>query len=137
MELIGYNLFREDRKGGLRGGGVLLYVKSELRSVSFNANSTGEYVCCRILGENNNDLVVGVVYRSDNHGLNMDANESVRHLIRELQPQILLLMGDFNYPDIDWENNDGVGSNSRMFVECLENGFLTQHIKKPRRGQAC
>ena len=34
MELVGYNLFREDRKGGMRGGGVLLYVKSELRSVT-------------------------------------------------------------------------------------------------------
>ena len=137
MELVGYNLFREDRKGGMRGGGVLLYVKSELRSVTFKTISIGEHVCCRILVENNNDLIVGIVYRSDNHGLNMDTNESARQLIRELQPHNFLLMGDFNYPDIDWVNNDGVRPNSRMFLECLEDGFLTQHIKEPTRGQAC
>lgn len=101
MELVGYNLFREDRKGGMRGGGVLLYVKSELRSVTFKTISIGEHVCCRILVENNNDLIVGIVYRSDNHGLNMDTNESARQLIRELQPHKFLLMGDLNYPDID------------------------------------
>ena len=107
LELAGYNLYREDRKGGMKGGGVLLYVRSELRSVFFKSNSIGEHVCCRLLSENNNDLVVGIAYRSDNLGLNMDTNESARQLIRELQPHNFLLMGDFNYPDIDWENNEG------------------------------
>ena len=112
-------------------------MRSELRSVFFKTNSIGEHVCCRLLSENNNDLVVGIAYRSDNLGLNMDTNESARQLIRELQPHNFLLMGDFNYPDIDWENYEGGGPNSRMFLECLEDGFLTQHIKEPTRGQAC
>ena len=101
LVLEGHNLYREDRKGGMKGGGVLLYVRSELRSVFFKTNSIGEHVCCRLLSENNNDLVVGIAYRSDNLGLNMDTNESARQLIRELQPHKFLLMGDLNYPDID------------------------------------
>jgi len=37
LELAGYNLYREDRKGGMKGGGVLLYVRSELRPVFFKS----------------------------------------------------------------------------------------------------
>ena len=90
--------------------------------MSFKTNSIGEHVCCRLLLENNNDLVVGVVYRSDNHGLNMDTNEAARQLIRVTAK--FFTYGRFTYPDIDWENNDGVGPNSRMFLECLEDGFF-------------
>jgi hypothetical protein len=46
-------------------------------------------------------------------------------------------MGDYNYPDIDWENYTGSSTSSQQFLECLEDGFLTQHIKEPTRGSAC
>ena len=138
LELAGYNLYREDRRGGVRGGGVLLYVKSVLRSVYFKTNSEGEHVCCRLLLENDNELVIGVAYRSDNvQRLQRDTNESARQLIRELQSRNFLIMGDFNYPDIDWDTNEGESPNAKMFLECLEDGFLTQHVREPTRGTAC
>ena len=46
-------------------------------------------------------------------------------------------MGDYNYPDIDWDDNVGTTTNSRAFLECLEEGFLTQHVREPTRGEAC
>jgi hypothetical protein len=44
-------------------------------------------------------------------------------------------MGDFNYPNIDWENcnsdRDSTDSIEYKFIDNLEDSFLFQHIKKP------
>ena len=37
-------------------------------------------------------------------------------------------MGDFNYPDIDWSISYGGSVNSQRFVDCVDEGFLTQHV---------
>ena len=46
-------------------------------------------------------------------------------------------MGDFNYPNIDWENcnsnEDSTESIEYTFIENLQDIFLFQHIKKPTR----
>ena len=46
-------------------------------------------------------------------------------------------MGDFNYPDIDWDTwnskGDSTDSVEYKFVECLQDNFLHQHITKPTR----
>jgi len=79
-----------------------------------------------------------VNYRSDNIlRLNVDTHEISRQLIKELQAKNFVLMGDYNYPDIDWEDNVGTTMNSREFLECLEEGFLTQHVRELTRGAAC
>jgi hypothetical protein len=40
-------------------------------------------------------------------------------------------MGDFNYPDIDWENwntkGDNTNSHEYKFVETIQDNFLYQH----------
>jgi hypothetical protein len=46
-------------------------------------------------------------------------------------------MGDFNYPNIDWENCNSNGDSTESieytFIENLQDIFLFQHIKKPTR----
>ena len=37
-----------------------------------------------------------------------------------------VIMGDFNYPNIFWENNTTVYQSSTRFLECLEGCFLIQ-----------
>ena len=46
----------------------------------------------------------------------------------------LLLMGDFNFPDIDWSNNSVIGSSNSLtskFFDITQDLFLTQHIFQP------
>jgi hypothetical protein len=49
----------------------------------------------------------------------------------------ILIMGDFNYPDIDWENwntkGDNTNSHEYKFVETIQDNFLYQHTRKPTR----
>jgi hypothetical protein len=42
-------------------------------------------------------------------------------------------MGDFNYPNIDWEKLDG-DTNSLEFLNLVQDCFLVQHVNVPTRG---
>ena len=140
MGMAGYDMFRADRSGGIRGGGVLLYTKSELGALYYKTKCReGEHICCRVPQKGKGEeIIIGVNYRSDNiQRLNFDTNVASRELIKELQHKNFVIMGDYNYPDIDWENNIGVTNSSKEFLECLEDGFLTQHVREPTRGSAC
>jgi hypothetical protein len=54
-------------------------------------------------------------------------------VIVELHNKTIILMGDFNYPDVDWSTLQAATTESRLFVETLEECFLTQHVKEPTR----
>ena len=41
-------------------------------------------------------------------------------------------MGDFNYPHIDWDTYD-CDKNSEMFVDLVQDCFLTEHVHEPTR----
>ena len=42
-------------------------------------------------------------------------------------------MGDFNFPDIDWENWSSLDSNSQEFIEIIQDTYLQQHVTQPTR----
>ena len=46
------------------------------------------------------------------------------------------MMGDFNFPNIDWNIPRVRGLDGEVFVRCVQEGFLTQHVDKPTRGEA-
>ncbi len=43
----------------------------------------------------------------------------------------LVLMGDFNHPDICWDSGMAGGRQSRRFLESVEDNFLVQVIDGP------
>ena len=45
----------------------------------------------------------------------------------------VLIMGDFNYPAINWENLE-TDNKERESVDLLQNCFLVQHVLAPIRG---
>jgi len=46
----------------------------------------------------------------------------------------LVLVGDFNFPDICWIYYTADREQSWTFLECVGDSFLTQSVKEPRRG---
>ena len=61
-------------------------------------------------------MLIGLVYRSPNSS---DVNnDKLLHLFQDLPTLYphthLLLMGDFNFPDIDWSNNSVFGSSNSL-----------------------
>ncbi|GAB0180659.1 hypothetical protein GRJ2_000531200 [Grus japonensis] len=78
------------------------------------------------------DTIVGVCYRpSDQEDR---AEETLyRQIGAALHSQALVLMVDFNHPDICSRDNTAGHKKSRRFLECIDGNFLLQVIEGPMR----
>ncbi len=121
------------------GRGMLLYVHKHLeaKEVKMKTNFE-ESVFVKIKLNNNDNLLVGLIYRSDSGSA--DNNRNLRRLISEasnLGHSHTLLMGDFNYPDINWNNwstkGDSTESEEYLLLENFRDNFLFQHVDSPTR----
>lgn len=116
-----------------QGRGIALYVKPELKA-SINEHLTSEFhesifVDCKI--KDNETLTLGLIYRSPNSS---DENsDKLNELIRKAakpKNHNLLILGDFNFPDIRWENDmcaHGPNHPASKFLETCKDSFLIQH----------
>uniref|UniRef100_A0A8B9ZSS9 Reverse transcriptase domain-containing protein n=1 Tax=Anas zonorhyncha TaxID=75864 RepID=A0A8B9ZSS9_9AVES len=131
----GYRLFRRDRQHR-RGGGVALYIRESFDVVELEArNDKIESLWVRIGRDNKASVLVGVCYRPPNQDEETD-EEFYRQLTEVAKSSALVLVGDFNFPDISWKHNTAQRKQSRRFLEKVEDSFLTQLISEPTRGGA-
>ena len=105
--LPGYELFHCDRKTNNVGGGVLLYIKAELKPIEFSMMTKyPEHAWCKVRGSNNQELLIGVLYRSDNPNIYPDGCHGILlDLLTEVSNQHTLILGDFNCSNIDWTSH--------------------------------
>ena len=84
----------------------------------------------------NSFILVGEIYWSpSSSSQNDDWLTNLITLATQSCKSHLLIMGDFNYPNIDWStwstNNSDVSSN--IFLSTLQDNFLFQHVGSPTR----
>ena len=141
--LEGYNMFNKDRQV-VRGGGVVIYVRNDLRSLVVTELSTdGEIAWCNInFGEE--VLLVGCMYRPPHSSV--DTNKALLKAIAQAKALCdkkrntgLIIAGDFNHSDILWSDNCGTftkkgRSSSIDLVNCLTDNELTQLVNEPTFG---
>ena len=51
----------------------------------------------------------------------------LRQLLSEVSQHHVIVMGDFNYPDIDWDAQvayDSANADTKMFVDCVMDNFI-------------
>ncbi|TRZ20521.1 hypothetical protein HGM15179_006655 [Zosterops borbonicus] len=132
--LGGYKLFRRDRKGR-RGAGVALYIKKAFDTIGIETNEDGvECIWVRIKGRANKaDILLGVCYCPPNQEEEVD-NLFYEQLETVSESSALVLVGDFNLPNICWELNTAEKRQSRQFSECMDVNFLLQLVGEPTRG---
>jgi len=86
-------------------------------------------------------ILVGCVYRPPlaDGGINLEISKSIghaSHLCKSDSSKHLLIAGDFNFPDIKWNQEGGYCTNkgrpsSLEFLNTLSKNFLTQHVLEP------
>ena len=81
------------------------------------------------------DILVGVCYRPPSQDEETD-EVFCEQLAEAARSPALVLMGDFNFPDICWEYNRAQKKQSRRFLECMEDNFLMQLVREPTGGAA-
>lgn len=127
-----YKLFTYQRQGRI-GGGVMLYIKnkyvvSEVTEIKQNDEVESLWVDIRL---NRRKIRIGIFYRSPNSNREIDlgiVNEINRGSVKDA-----ILLGDFNFPNIDWELMEGADPCSRMLLDCIRENFLTQLVREPTR----
>lgn len=136
--LEGYRCYIKNRFQR-RGGGVMLYVAEKLESYScdFLNNVEVEDSCWCIIKTKSDNILVGVTYRSpsSSHDNNAKIVECIDKLRRVERLSSILLMGDFNYPEIDWEA--GIvrtgNADAARFYEAVQGQYLFQCVDSPTR----
>ncbi|KAM6364410.1 uncharacterized protein J5M81_015706 [Pluvialis apricaria] len=78
---------------------------------------------------------MGDCYRPPNQDVKTD-EIFYKQLAEVSRSLALVLVGDFNFPDVCWKYYTAEREQSRRFLECVEDNFLTQLVKEPTRGSA-
>ena len=129
LNVDGYEMIsrhdRNDTERG-RGGGIIIYAKNKM-NVTAVESSTDFNQCASIrMRLGCEDVNVHVVYRSPN---SQKANDdSLCRWVKEMRGTNILI-GDFNFPDIDWQNGRS-GSRGRDFFNATMEVFMEQYIKE-------
>jgi len=134
--LDGYKLFSRDRQGK-RGGGVALYVRDCFDCIKLsNCDDKVECLWVKMSGKANKaDIQLGVCYRPPNQDEQVDA-AFYKSLAEVSQSLALVLVAEFNLQNICWKYNTAERKQSRRFLGCVEDNFLTQLVSEPTRGGA-
>jgi hypothetical protein len=135
LELNGYVMFRKDRESGgekERGGGVLLYVRDNLTSLErkdLKDDRFKESVWCEIKNKAE-ALLVGVCYRVPKS--TEESDRGLQELMGRATKMPCVIMGDFNH-HIDWNQRECENQADELFLEYMDDNFLTQHVTEPTR----
>ena len=143
--LPGYCLLRQDRivRGG---GGVIIYIRNGLpyQVESSVAHNSGlwEAIACIISSPSSNPLKVVCFYRSPGTMTSSSQEDFIEYFQNSSVFSVefnTIILGDFNFPKINWEVNlcnNPVGSPSQLFLSAVVNNNLFQMVNFPTRYRA-
>ena len=119
------------------GRGMLFYIKNNIRYQKLDISSIpntnlSEIITVKLMLKEN--IRLACVSAHDNSNV---INKSLENLSRRFCSN-LLVVGDFNYPKIDWEHYPTSSSPNDLnskFLECTRDCFFEQFISEPTRGR--
>ena len=130
----GFTLYRKDRFNvrDAKGGGVLVYINSQLVSIAVDKLNSKECESLFIqIGNIHKDgILFGICYRS-NTASDYEI-EQMLDAIATASSSRLVVVGDFNYPNIDWDELT-CDAHSQRFFDIMTDSFLVQHVLEPTR----
>ena len=114
VAIPGFSLIRTDSSRG-RSGGVAIYLRNDppppLIYFDFPAQPMADTLWLQFPLRQPDALLIGLVYRSHSNDLkkNCELLKSIGDFILSHQCSHLLLLGDFNAPDIMWDEGVSAG----------------------------
>jgi len=142
FHLPGYFLLRQDRivRGG---GGIIIYIRNGLSyQLDYSvAHSSGlwEAIACTIFSPVSTPMRVVCFYRSPSTMTLSSLNEFIEYFENVSTFSMnynTIIIGDFNFPKINWEVNlcnSPAGSPAQLFLSTAVNNNLFQMINFPTR----
>jgi endonuclease/exonuclease/phosphatase family metal-dependent hydrolase len=135
FQLQGYQHFfgRNDKRG------VMISIGNHLKAIRMEGitdHKHEEQVWCRIELHCNKTLTIGCIYHSPSS--NREDHEDLLDLINQVgrnagEHNHLVILGDFNFPDIDWSTWNAASTQSTKLIDTLQDNFMYQHVAQPTR----
>ena len=124
---------RKDTKRGI-GGGLLIFAKNELNVSELYADLLSEFnqFTAVFIKIGKDQLNLCLIYRPHNLYDSKDLIENNNLLCDLLKqfPKPFLIVSDFNFSDIDWDNGTATVK-IKDFYCSVQDSFLTQHVDFP------
>ena len=128
-------------------GGVAIFVRNssccelyqemdteaEILWIRLILSTEAEILWIRLILSPSHHLFVGVVCRPDNGGV--QCMGKICKSLYNINTSEVLLFGDFNARDVDWENNSALSETGNMLLKTTEDNLLVQLVNSPTHGQ--
>ena len=146
LNIGGYELFQSEHYYDNDTRGVVIYAHEDLNAsvVKCDMNNSFKDSIWIKIPTSSEDLLVGCVYRSGTREkaqiLDDDLNSMIKNMTLNAGYRSVLILGDFNYPQINWcpepvivtEHRD-VNHPEYKFVDTITESMLHQHVNLPTR----
>ena len=133
-----YTCYRSNTSENSRG--VVIYIKDSFSStvcIELTDDSFSESIWVNMQLSNKDTLLVGGIYRSPQSSIEHDnLLLDLSHKAKDVSYSNVLILGDFNMPEINWElwtTSRSENHISYRFLECLRDNFWEQTILSPTR----
>ena len=141
LEVPGYDMITNFDKENCHRGLVVYSKKGiSIREITVPLDSFSEYLILEVFGKNKSRLILALIYRSPN--CSTKNNELLLNLLENLvkdKNDPIVILGDFNLPNIDWTNLYVNGGNEESkqignkLVDWSLNNYMIQHITEKTR----
>ena len=133
---IGYEMIPNNLDNEIGRGQAIYYAmdRIELRQEEFEESKFEEAVFASMKLSDNDSLLVGLFYRSgSSNQLNCKRLNNLINGICNKGYSHMLIAGDFNYPDADWDKLSALNTVTQTFMDTTLDNFLHQHVDRPTR----
>ena len=128
------------------GRGVCLYIKDNLEVIERYTDGEKLFspsIFCKLKTPSNELFNIGIIYRSPNasENDNMNLNKLITMMAKKSinSGEKLVILGDFNHPDINWNNETCNKPDHHISVKFLDNihsNYLSQFVLEPTHQRA-
>ena len=71
--------------------------------------------------------LIGLYQRPPNSQPEIE-EQKCKEIIKSSKKNSVVIVGDFNFPNIDWDSHSIRGLDGEKFVECIQEEFLIQYV---------
>ena len=139
--LYNYDIFRKDRIS--RGGGVFIAVKKCLFSDVIESCNDIESLFVKVKVKGRKSVIFGSVYRPPDSSLDFCTKtvNQIYKIYNKNKNSIFCLGGDYNLPDINWNDFEIRGTQyplfiNNLFMDMSNDLCLNQIVNEPTRGKS-
>ena len=128
-ELFGNNIEKK------AGRGQLLFVDKKYKPDEITLTTKAEEVLVVNLTDKENEkITVALLYRSPSstNANNTKMNKVISEIVK-LKSKSIVIVGDFNHKEIDWDTLEGQGDEQDNFLDCIVENNLWQHVHENTR----